>query len=54
MRDALCLVMTVLRKLPVAEGCDAVPRGKEGGGSEAVQGREGLLCVLRSRPHRLT
>ena len=55
-RDALCLVMTALRKLPVVvEGvCDAVPRGQEGGGPEAVQGGAGLLCGLHSRPHRLT
>ena len=53
-RDALCLVMTALRKLPVVEGCDAVPRGQEGGGPEAVQGAAaGLLCGLRSRPHHL-
>ena len=54
-RDALCLVMTALRKLPVVEGCDAVPRDQEGGGPEAVQGAAaGLLCGVRSRPHRLT
>ena len=35
--------------------CDAVLRGQEGGGPEAVQGGgAGLLCGLRSRPHRLT
>ena len=38
---------------PCCEGCDAVPRGQEGGGPEAVQGGAGLLCGLRSRPHRL-
>ena len=53
-RDALCLVMTTLRKLPVVEGCDAVPRGQEGGGPEAVQGGAGLLCELHPRPHHLT
>ena len=43
-RDVLCLVMTALRKLPVVEGvCDAVPRGQEGGGSEAVQGGAGTI-----------
>ena len=53
-RDALCLVMTALRKLPVVEGvCDTVPRGQEGDGPEAVQGGAGLLCGLGSRPHRL-
>ena len=55
-RDALCLVMTTLRKLPCCCGgvCDAVPRDQEGGGPEAVQGAAaGLLCGLRSRLHRL-
>ena len=43
MRDALCLVMTALRKLPVVEGCDAVPRGQEGGGPEASTRRGGTV-----------
>ena len=49
MRDALCLVMTALRKLPVVEGCDAVPRGQEGGGPEAVQRGGGtVVCIAFS------
>ena len=43
MRDALCLVMTALRKVPAVEGCDTVPRGQEGGGPEAVQGGAGTV-----------
>ena len=54
-RDALCLVMTALRKLPVVEGGVTLYRGirREVDLRQYKEGR-GLLCGLRSRPHRLT